>query len=67
MQQNHCNGVLSNDWNTLLGQQISQHTAMSRSRSLYIDNPIDGRLMSAWDAFKATFFFQCSLYIDILY
>ena len=33
MQQNHCDGVLSNDWNTLLGQQISQHTAMSMSRS----------------------------------
>ena len=33
MQQNHCDGVLSNDWNTLLGQQISQHTAMSLSRS----------------------------------
>ena len=29
MQQNHCDGVLSNDWNTLLGQQISRHTAMS--------------------------------------
>ena len=27
MQQNHCDGVLSNDWNTLLGEQIS----MSRS------------------------------------
>ena len=24
---------LSNDWNTLLGEQISQHTAMSMSRS----------------------------------
>ena len=33
MQQNHCDGVLSNDWNTLLGEQISQHTAMSMSRS----------------------------------
>ena len=33
MQQNHCDGVLSNDWNTLLWQQISQHTAMSMSRS----------------------------------
>ena len=33
MQQNHCDGVLSNDWNTLLGGQISQHTAMSMSRS----------------------------------
>ena len=33
MQQNHCDGVLSNDWNTLLGQQISRHTAMSMSRS----------------------------------
>ena len=33
MQQNHCDGVLSNDWNTLLGQQISQYTAMSMSRS----------------------------------
>ena len=33
MQLNHCDGVLSNDWNTLLGQQISQHTAMSMSRS----------------------------------
>ena len=33
MQQNHCDGVLSNDWNILLGQQISQHTAMSMSRS----------------------------------
>ena len=33
MQQNHCDGVLSNDWNTLLGQKISQHTAMSMSRS----------------------------------
>ena len=33
MQQNHYDGVLSNDWNTLLGQQISQHTAMSMSRS----------------------------------
>ena len=32
-QQNHCDGVLSNDWNTLLGEQISQHTAMSMSRS----------------------------------
>ena len=32
-EQNHCDGVLSNDWNTLLGQQISQHTAMSMSRS----------------------------------
>ena len=37
MQQNHCDGVLSNDWNTLLGQQISQHTAMSMSRSA-LDN-----------------------------
>ena len=33
MQQNHCDGVLSNGWNTLLGKQISQHTAMSMSRS----------------------------------
>ena len=33
MQQNLCDGVLSNDWNTLLGQQISQHTATSMSRS----------------------------------
>ena len=32
-EQNRCDGVLSNDWNTLLGQQISQHTAMSMSRS----------------------------------
>ena len=32
MQQNHCDGVLSNDWNTLLGQHVSQHTAMSMSR-----------------------------------
>ena len=32
MQQNHYDEVLSNDWNTLLGQQISQHTAMSMSR-----------------------------------
>ena len=41
MQQNHCDGVLSNDWNTLLREQISQHTAMSMSRSalvIYIDN-----------------------------
>ena len=29
MQQYHCDGVLSNDWNTLLGEQISQPTAMS--------------------------------------
>ena len=36
MQQNHCDGVLSNDWNTLLGQQISQHTAMSMSRSALV-------------------------------
>ena len=36
MQQNHCGGVLSNDWNTLLGQQISQHTAMSMSRSALV-------------------------------
>ena len=33
MQQNYCDGVLSNYWNTLLGEQISQHTAMSMSRS----------------------------------
>ena len=33
MQQNHCDGVLSNDWNTFLGQQISQHAAMFMSRS----------------------------------
>ena len=33
MQQNHCDEVLSNDSNTLLGQQISQHTAISMSRS----------------------------------
>ena len=33
MQQNYCDGVLSNDWNTLLGQQISQDTAISMSRS----------------------------------
>ena len=39
MQQNHCNGVLSNDWNTLLGQQISQHTAMSMSRSALVLPP----------------------------
>ena len=38
MQQNHCDGVLSNNWNTLLGQQISQHTAMSMSRSALVDN-----------------------------
>ena len=36
MQQNHCDGVLSNDWNTLLGEQISQHTAMSMSRSALV-------------------------------
>ena len=36
MQQNHCDGVLSNDWNTLLGQQISQYTAMSMSRSALV-------------------------------
>ena len=41
MQQNHSDGVLSNDWNTLLGQQISQHTAISMSRSaLEIENTI---------------------------
>ena len=34
MQVNHCDGVLSNYWNTLIGQQISQHTAISMSRSL---------------------------------
>ena len=33
VSQNHCDGVLSNNWNTLLGQQISQHAAMSMSRS----------------------------------
>ena len=33
MQQNHCDGVLSNDWNILLGQQLSQHIAMPMSRS----------------------------------
>ena len=37
MQQNHCDGVLRNDWNNLLGQQISQHTAMSMSRSTLED------------------------------
>ena len=36
MQQNHCDEVLSNDWNTLLGEQISQHTAMSMSRSALV-------------------------------
>ena len=36
MQQNHCDGVLSNDWNTLSGQQISQHTAMSMPRSALV-------------------------------
>ena len=40
MQQNHCDGVLSNDWNTLLGQQISQYTAMSMSRSALVTKPI---------------------------
>ena len=36
MQQYHCDGVLSNDWNTLLGEQISHHTAMSMSRSALV-------------------------------
>ena len=33
MQLNNCDGVLSIYWNTLLGQQVSQHTAISMSRS----------------------------------
>ena len=33
MQLNNCDGVLSIYWNTLLGQQISQHTAISMSKS----------------------------------
>ena len=45
MQQNHCDGVLSNDWNTLLGQQISQHTAMSMSRSA-LDTPVQSSVSS---------------------
>ena len=32
-QLNRCDGVLSYYWSTLLGQQISQHTATSMSRS----------------------------------
>ena len=41
MQQNHCDGVLSNDWNTLLGQQISQHAAMAMSMSRSALDTID--------------------------
>ena len=37
VQQNHCDGVLINDWNTLLGQQISQHAAISMSRSALVN------------------------------
>ena len=40
MQQNHYDWVLSNDWNTLLGQQISQHTAMSMSKSALVQSII---------------------------
>ena len=29
MQQNHCDGVLSNDWNTLLGQPLNEHVKIS--------------------------------------
>ena len=36
IQQNHCDGVLSKDWNTLLGQQISQNTAISMSKSALV-------------------------------
>ena len=37
VQQDHCDGVLINDWNTLLGQQISQHAAISVSRSALVN------------------------------
>ena len=33
MQLNYCEGALSNAFNSLLGQLISQHTAISTSKS----------------------------------
>ena len=40
MQLNNCDGVLSIYWNTLLGQQISQHTAISMSKSALANIPL---------------------------